>query len=551
MDIEALISQTEALSWEDPSNQIETIPINNTPNACLPLVGQLISQRTNNNQTVHAALNKAWEFALPFSFAVIGPNKFLFKFSKQDHLDRIQKQFTWNVNGYLLSLQIWYPSATMGELKFNLSPFWIQIHGFPLANLTLRNAAAIGKGMGNLMKVEDSNGAQQTFRSYLRILVKIDVSAPLKPGFFFNREEGEPIWISFIYERLDIYCSSCGRIGHNDQHCQASPAEIIPGKYATSLKVTFSSTLPSQPSGGWGYSAGASTQPQPTPTQNTILAPGGRHNSQVYQIPTILNPLNNLTLQPKHSTHPSPDPLPPSNHPLTALNEPPAKKISSSGSDHAVSSETATHHHLTQPLTSIETCTLTTPNSSLSPGSISINLKHFHPGPSSTSNKKAQAKKAHISPPSSTKLTNFPTKIPQPSQSSLNPKTNMPQTPTEETNTLQTPLTLSIPHQLPPDPISESNKPKIQYNPHKKKRHRLSNPSNPHKKGPAAPSFDLLNSDDMDTSYTEETQVHNPITAPPHPHKHLFRAARSGKKIAHHSHISNKSGDSALSPKPS
>jgi hypothetical protein len=82
MDIEALISQTDALSWEDPSNQIETIPINNTPNACLPLVGHLISQRTNNNQTVHAALNKAWEFALPFSFAVIGPYKYLFKFSK-------------------------------------------------------------------------------------------------------------------------------------------------------------------------------------------------------------------------------------------------------------------------------------------------------------------------------------------------------------------------------------------------------------------------------------------------------------------------------------
>jgi hypothetical protein len=70
--------------------------------------------------------------------------------------------------------------------------------------------------MGNLMKVEDSNGAQQTFRSYLRILVQIDVSEPLKPGFYFSREEGEPIWISFRYERLDIYCSSCGRIGHND-----------------------------------------------------------------------------------------------------------------------------------------------------------------------------------------------------------------------------------------------------------------------------------------------------------------------------------------------
>jgi hypothetical protein len=82
MDIQDIISQTEAISWEGPSNQIETIPTNIYTSECLPLVGQLISQKTNNNQNVHAALNKAWDFALPFSFAVIGPNKFLFKFSK-------------------------------------------------------------------------------------------------------------------------------------------------------------------------------------------------------------------------------------------------------------------------------------------------------------------------------------------------------------------------------------------------------------------------------------------------------------------------------------
>jgi hypothetical protein len=88
----------------------------------LPLVEQLnISQKTNNNQSVHAALNKAWDFALPFSFAAIGPNKFLFKFTKQEHLDRIQKQTTWNVNEFLLSLQQWSPMTTMGEVTNNVS----------------------------------------------------------------------------------------------------------------------------------------------------------------------------------------------------------------------------------------------------------------------------------------------------------------------------------------------------------------------------------------------------------------------------------------------
>jgi hypothetical protein len=84
MYIELLISQTKALSWENPSTQIETTPKQPPSNECLPLIGLLISQKTNNNQSIQVALNKAWDFAGPFSFTAIGPNKFLFRFSRQD-----------------------------------------------------------------------------------------------------------------------------------------------------------------------------------------------------------------------------------------------------------------------------------------------------------------------------------------------------------------------------------------------------------------------------------------------------------------------------------
>lgn len=86
MDMQALIAQTEALTWEDPSSQIETLSTVQVIEDCLPLVGQLLSQKKHNNQSVNAALVKAWDFAVPFSFVVLGPNCFLFKFSKQEHI---------------------------------------------------------------------------------------------------------------------------------------------------------------------------------------------------------------------------------------------------------------------------------------------------------------------------------------------------------------------------------------------------------------------------------------------------------------------------------
>ena len=59
-------------------------------------------------------------FAIPFSFVVLGPNLFLFKFSKKEHASKILKN-VWNVNGYLLSIQVWSPSDTLSLFQLSLS----------------------------------------------------------------------------------------------------------------------------------------------------------------------------------------------------------------------------------------------------------------------------------------------------------------------------------------------------------------------------------------------------------------------------------------------
>ena len=189
LDVDSLIAQTAALSWEDPSSQLETLPQELIPSELLPLVGKIISQKTHHNQTVHAALTKAWFFANPFSFAVLGPNLFLFKFYDQTHISRILSN-VWNVNGSLLAIQVWTPSAAIKDLPLCEVPFWIQIHGLPLQNMSIKNAIAIRKGLGQLVKVEDNSEETVAFRSYLKVLVSIDVNKPLNPGFNFNRSDG-------------------------------------------------------------------------------------------------------------------------------------------------------------------------------------------------------------------------------------------------------------------------------------------------------------------------------------------------------------------------
>jgi hypothetical protein len=101
--------------------------------------------------------------------------------------------------------------------------------------MTTKIAIFIEKGLRNLIKVEDSNNDKKTFRSFLRLLVEIKVRNPLKPGFTFRRDGGEPLWIFLKYERLDISCTSCGRIGHKLIQYMVPPEGKFLEKYSVSL----------------------------------------------------------------------------------------------------------------------------------------------------------------------------------------------------------------------------------------------------------------------------------------------------------------------------
>ena len=62
-----------------------------------------------------------------------------------------------------MAIQAWSPSATLRDLPLLEVPFWIQVDGLPLHNMTIKNDITIGKGLGLLVKVEQNRGATVTF----------------------------------------------------------------------------------------------------------------------------------------------------------------------------------------------------------------------------------------------------------------------------------------------------------------------------------------------------------------------------------------------------
>jgi hypothetical protein len=101
----------------------------------------------------------------------------------------------------------------------------------------------IGKAIGSLLEVENSETSGLICRQFLHVKVELNTAKPLPPGFTFPRQGKEPLWISFRYERLGAYCNICGLLGHKKLNCQAPPQVFTQNQYSIPLQaIPFSDT---------------------------------------------------------------------------------------------------------------------------------------------------------------------------------------------------------------------------------------------------------------------------------------------------------------------
>lgn len=54
----------------------------------------------------------------------------------------------------------------------------------------------------------------------MRVRIWVDISKPLKKGFFLRRVKEEDSWVRFKYERLLDFCYGCGMVGHAVNECK-------------------------------------------------------------------------------------------------------------------------------------------------------------------------------------------------------------------------------------------------------------------------------------------------------------------------------------------
>lgn len=132
-------------------------------------------------------IKKGWGDTEGLVIIDLSPNTFLFNFPNFEIPNRILDEAPWNILEQALILKKWHPQISMHEVEFSHTPYWVQMHGFPLEFFSKDNIVKTGRKLGEVLEVEDPFHGTTISRGFLHTKISINVKNPLVAGFWLPR----------------------------------------------------------------------------------------------------------------------------------------------------------------------------------------------------------------------------------------------------------------------------------------------------------------------------------------------------------------------------
>lgn len=95
------------------------------------------------------------------------------------------------------------------------------MESLPLGYLNERNGRQFGDTVGIVIRYTRRDATS------MRLKVMVDISKPLKAGFFLDREGRSSLWIQCKYEKLGRFCFKCGILGHEQDECRKQKWALV------------------------------------------------------------------------------------------------------------------------------------------------------------------------------------------------------------------------------------------------------------------------------------------------------------------------------------
>ena len=183
------------------------------------LAGKFFTKHTLNADVVARTFKSLWKPAGELKIRDIGESILLFEFEDVLDLKRVLEYEPWSFDKSLVVFKKAFDVESIPFLEFVRVTFWVQIHNVPKKSLNHETGEAIGKMIGLVIQVADTEDDGMS-GEFLRVRVAVDITKPL-PRCCKLRAAGKHFgWVGIRYERLPNFCYWCGRVSHSERDCE-------------------------------------------------------------------------------------------------------------------------------------------------------------------------------------------------------------------------------------------------------------------------------------------------------------------------------------------
>ncbi|KAF5464529.1 hypothetical protein F2P56_014601 [Juglans regia] len=182
------------------------------------LILKLFTERHYHREIFKGTMRKAWHLVLGVKFRDLDSTLMLAEFESIKDKEKVLRGGPWSFDNHLVLMAEVDGRSQVHQIKLTTAAFWVRIHDLPLMARTEYVGRLLGSKMGTVEEV-DVEAGDMKWGQFLRVRVLLPVDKPLLRGSKFTIGGREPVWVSFSYERLPIFCYRCGCLGHSEREC--------------------------------------------------------------------------------------------------------------------------------------------------------------------------------------------------------------------------------------------------------------------------------------------------------------------------------------------
>ena len=120
-------------------------------------------------------------------------------------MNDVQDKSPWSFDKSLVLLKRFDGDLSLGNVKFQQSPFWVRVFNIPIKSMNISIGNHIANEIGIPLLI-DAPKSGLAWGPFLRMRVDIDITKPLMRAKMLQIENVDKGWIYFKYERLPTFC---------------------------------------------------------------------------------------------------------------------------------------------------------------------------------------------------------------------------------------------------------------------------------------------------------------------------------------------------------